>query len=380
MTDIVPELAESSVLQVVQPPDGGVAEQFRRLCRGLPDLGWHVEVAAPPGSTLNALADDGIQVHELPMNRAPGPGDLRAAARLRAVDRRGGFDLVHAHSSKAGGLARLALARGERIVYTPHCFAFLGGPRPARGVYRAIEQALVPRTGALIAVSRWEAEQAAQALRGVRRRLRLVVNGVPACEEAAPHPELRRFAGDLPLAGMVSVLRPQKDPLNLVAAAASLVPSAGRVAIVGDGELARPVRDEIARRNVGGVVRWFPFEGSVWPYLRALDLFVLPSAWESLPFGVLEAMRCGLPVLATDVGGVSEAVENGRTGTLVPARDHAALANALRASLADAEGRREQGRRGRDQAETLFKSGAMVRATARVYHDCLDRYEQSGDP
>ncbi len=387
----MPELAERSVLQVVQPPDGGVAEHVRLLSRGLREVGWSVEVAAPPGSTVEALADDGIAVHPLPMRRPPGPADLRAAAALRGLDRRGRYDIVHAHSSKAGALVRLALPRARRLVYTPNCFPFLAGPGPARGLYRAIEQVLVPRTGALIAVSEWEREEAEAALRGSRERLRVVLNGVAECQEAEPDAELLRFADGRPLAGMVSVLRAQKDPLNLVAAVATLKAEdrlPGRVAIVGNGELEQSVREEIARRHVDGAVRWFPYRGSMWPYLRALDLFVLPSAWEALPLSVLEAMRCGLPVLATDVGGVSEAVEHGATGTLVPARDTGALAEALRGSLHDAETRRTEGERGREKAETLFTTGAMVGATARVYRDCLalgaekgplDRTRQRGD-
>ena len=360
-----------------------MAEHVRRLSRGLSELGWNVEVAAPPGSTVAALADEGIVVHELPLRRGPGPGDVAAAAALRRLDRRGRYDIVHAHSSKAGGLARLALPRARRLVYTPHCFAFLGGPGPTRGLYRAVEQALVPRTGALVAVSSRERERAEATLRGARGRLRTVLNGVPPCEAAEPDGELRRFAGEHPLAGMVSVLRPQKDPLNLVAAAASLAERGrlpGRVAIVGNGELERSVRKEIARRGVGGEVRWFPYRGEVSPYLQALDLFVLPSAWESLPLGVLEAMRCGLPVLASDVGGVPEAVEHGRTGTLVPARDPAALAEALRSALADDDARRVQGKRGREKAETRFTSGALVEATAGVYLQCLDVAPDEGDP
>lgn len=358
-----------------------MAEHVRRLSEGLAGRGWRVEVAAPPGSAVGALAGHGIAVHELPMRRAPGPADAGAALALRRLDRRGRYDLVHAHSSKAGGLARLALPRARRLVYTPHCFAFLGGS--ARALYRALEQALVPRTGALIAVSEWERGRAEAALRGAARRLHTVPNGVPPCEDAAPDAELRRFAGDLPLAGMVSVLRPQKDPLNLVAAAASLVERGrlpGRVAIVGNGELAEPVREEIARRQVDEEVRWFPYRGEVSPYLHALDLFVLPSAWESLPLGVLEAMRCGLPVLATDVGGVPEAVEHGRTGTLVPPRDAEALAEALETGLADRESGAKQGKYGRAKAETAFTSGAMVHATEGVYLECLGEASVGGSP
>jgi glycosyltransferase involved in cell wall biosynthesis len=364
-------MIQRSVLQVVQPSDGGAPQHVRWLSVGLASLGWRVEVAAPPDSSARApLASAGITVHELPMERAPGPADLAAALQLRSLDRSRRYDVVHAHSSKAGALVRLALARPRRFVYTPHCFAFLAGLGAARNVYRGIEQALVPRTGALIAVSRWEHEQGADTLAGLRRRLHTIVNGVPPCAKADPARELREFADGRPLAGMVAVLRQQKDPINLVAAAAALIEDArlpGRVAIVGNGELNREVREEIERRGVGADVRWFPYRGEVWPYLRALDLFVLPSAWESMPLGLLEAMHCGLPVVATDVGGVPEVVTDGETGLLVPAGEPRALAEALERGLADRDARGDWGARARVVASTHFTADAMVRATADLY-------------
>jgi glycosyltransferase involved in cell wall biosynthesis len=123
---------------------------------------------------------------------------------------------------------------------------------------------------------------------------------------------------------MVSVLRPQKDPLALVRASARLGERGelrGHVAIVGDGELAPAVRGEIDTLGVGDRVRWFPFRGDAGPYLAALDLLVVPSRWESMPIGPIEAMLCGVPVLATAVGGVPELLEDGVTGRLVQPED-----------------------------------------------------------
>ena len=368
-------VSERSVLQVLQPQDGGVADHALRLSRGLVERGWAVEAAVSPGSTIaEPLAVAGVTVRELDFAREPGVGDLGAARRLRAIDARGGRRIVHAHSSKAGALARVALPESRRIAYTPHCFAFAAGFSAARRLaYRAIEQALVPRTGAIVAVCDWERRLAEKELVGAGRRTRVILNGVEPAGPEPPAPELVEFAGGLPLAGLVSVLRPQKDPLLFVRAAASLPSSAGRVAIVGNGELAEDVRREIDRLGAADRVRWFEFRGGVGRYLAALDVFALSSAWEAFPLSVLEAMSCGLPVVATDVGGVGEAVSDGVSGRLVAPGGTEAFAAALEELLGDASLRATMGERGRTDYESRYRVDPMIDAVAALYEELMER-------
>ena len=365
-------MQRGAVLQVCQPEDGGVAEHVLRLARGLAERGWPVEAALSPDSTIAAgLAEGGVRVHELPLTREPGVSDLQQARALRRLDRERRFSIVHGHSSKAGALVRGALQHPRRLVYTPHCFAFAGASRGARRVaYMAIEQALVPRSGAIVAVCEWEAQLARRHLQGVDSRLRVIANGVPDCGPDEPHPEVLAFRGDEPLAGLVTVLRPQKDPLLALRAFGRLASEGrapGRLAIVGNGELLDQVQQQIVRLDLGDRVRWFPFEGRVGPYLQALDALVLPSAWEAFPLAVLEAMSCGRAVVATRVGGVSEAVEDGVTGRLVEAGDEAALAGALAEVLGDADLRRRWGDAGRATFERRFRVDPMIDAVAALY-------------
>lgn len=362
------------VLQVAQPQDGGVAEHVLTLSTGLAARGWGVEVATPPASAITPrLRAAGIEVHELPMARTPGPADVRAARALRELDARGRYGVIHAHSSKAGALTRAALPRAQRIVYTPHCFAFAaaGFERSRRLMYTAIEQLLVPRTGAIVGVCEWERDQARKQLRGAADRMEVVLNGVPPCGDARPHQDIVSWGGGLPVAGLVAALRPQKDPLTLVRAAAHLDPSQARLAIVGNGEMAPAIQQEIEARGVGDRIRLFPFEGSVEPYLAALDVFVLPSSWEALPIAILEAMSCGVPVLATRVGGVPEAVAEDRTGELVPPRDPAALGRALSRMLTDPDRLEAYSAEARRTAAARFDIDSMVGAIAALYERLL---------
>lgn len=360
-----------SVLEVLAPPDGGVAEHVLRLVEGLGPRGWRAEVAATRGSEyvprLRAL---GVTVHELPFTRAPGPGDVAAARALRAIDRAGRFDVVHAHSSKAGALVRGALPRARRFVYTPHCFAFSGDIGAGRAAYRAIERVLLRRTAALIAASEWEREEALREIGAAPGLVRVVYCGTPPCPGGEPSAELVAFAAGRPLVGMVSVLRPQKDPLTLVRAAALLRDSGRlgfRVAIVGNGELHDDVLAEIERHGLAGEVALFPFAGGVHAYLRALDVFALPSLWESLPISIMEAMACGVPVVATRVAGVPEAVQDGLTGRLVAPGSPERLADVLADVMADRDRLAGQGAAARARYEERFRLEPMHEAITEIY-------------
>jgi glycosyltransferase involved in cell wall biosynthesis len=117
---------------------------------------------------------------------------------------------------------------------------------------------------------------------------------------------------------------------------------------------------------------WLPgARDDVPEWLRTLDLFVLPSQAEGISNTILEAMACGLPVVATKVGGNAELVVEGETGRLVPASDPDALALAIRESVEDAERLCAQGEAGRWRVEERFSMEAMVAAYLKVYDAVL---------
>jgi len=202
------------VLQVYEPREGGVPEHVLQLSMGLKARGWAVDVAGPAGSPFMPRFDDlGVAVHRLPLERGSVAGDLKAARQLREVDRAKRFDVVHAHSSKAGALVRAAIG-GGRVVYSPHCFAFNRETGlPIRVFTWAVEQALVPRTRAVVAACDWERRQGSRALRGVARRTDVIEYGVEPCDGVSPDTGLREFAGSGPLVGWCA-----RSPRRLTAA------------------------------------------------------------------------------------------------------------------------------------------------------------------
>jgi glycosyltransferase involved in cell wall biosynthesis len=294
--------------------------------------------------------------------------DAQALAQLARALR--GFDLVHAHAAKAGVLARAAAAIVRRpAVYTPHCFPFEVPDAPARRRFGlAVERALAPLTDAIVCVCEQERGVAIAARLRPRGRLAVVRNGCPPCAGAAD-PELARLRERGPVVGAVAVLRRQKRLDVLLAAAPRIldqVPEA-TVLIVGNGP-----EEAALRAQAGPRVVFRPFAAPAARYLQALDVFVLSSDWEAFPIGVLEAQACGVPQVASDVGGTREALVPA-TGVLVPPGDPEALAAAIVDLLRDPERRAAMSAASRHHHAEHFTVERMVAETAAVYADVLRR-------
>ncbi len=137
---------------------------------------------------------------------------------------------------------------------------------------------------------------------------------------------------------------------------------------VTDEDYFRFCRTFCEEAGLGGQVDFLGHLHAVETFLRGLDLFVLPStATEAFPRAVLEAMACGLPVVATALGGVPEAVAEGRTGFVVPPGDPGALAERLRRLIASEDLRRRMGDLGRRRAEALFGWERNTAITMQIY-------------
>ncbi|NMG28306.1 TIGR03087 family PEP-CTERM/XrtA system glycosyltransferase [Aromatoleum evansii] len=186
------------------------------------------------------------------------------------------------------------------------------------------------------------------------------------------------FEGDeLCVIGTVGRLEPIKDPLNLLRAFVHLLRRAPELAgrlrlmFVGDGSLRAELEAEVARAGVGACVWLVGERRDVPEALRAMDVFVLPSRAEGISNTILEAMACGLPVIATRVGGNAELVLDGETGILVPASDSDALADALARYVGDGGMLRRHGEAGRQRAVEEFSIDGMVARYAQLYESLL---------
>jgi glycosyltransferase involved in cell wall biosynthesis len=362
------------VLIAFEPPDGGVAEHVRQLATGLGRHGWEVDLAGPARSPLYGQLP---AAHRLPFVRGYGAPRQDAAA-LRALTRLvrgGGYDLVHAHSAKAGVLARVAArAAGVPAVYTPHCFPFVGDFGSARRRFATLtERALEPFSAGIVCVCDQERRDALRA--GLRPgRLHVVRNACDAPDGAPAEDALGALRRAGPLAAAIAVMRPQKRLdvfLDAVPEVWALVPEA-RLAVVGDG----PLREHLhARARALGLLAdprfaFLPFRPPAARALKAIDVAVLSSSWEGLPIAALEALSCAVPQVATRVGGTPEAITPD-TGLLVPPGDPVALARAIADLLADEPRRRAMAIAARERWRRHFTLDRLLRETDAVYRGAL---------
>ncbi len=351
------------VLIVTQPVDGGAFRHVRDLLDGLPAVGWEPLLAAPQEAGPD---------YTVPMLRSVSPrGDAAALAALRRAVRDARPDVVHAHSSKAGALARALRIAHPRlpVVYTPHGFAHAGHfDRPAeRLAYRAVETALTPLTSRLLCVC--EAERRLAAGLGAGRRARVVYNGVGPPAPGAPHPEVEALRGRGPVLAAVTLLRPGKGIDTLLDAMPAVLARhpAAQLAIAGDGPDRVELEAQADRLGVAGSVRFLGMTDGSAAVLRACDVYVQPSWAESFPYSMLEAMSLRKAIVATDVGGVGEAIVDGETGRLVAPRDPAAMAAALVALLGDPARADEMAAAAARAAQERFSRDRMVAEIASSY-------------
>ena len=193
----------------------------------------------------------------------------------------------------------------------------------------------------------------------------MISTGRPALRaEASVHP---------PRLVMVARMEPPKDHAVVLQALAGLKPIDWSLDLVGDGPLDHEVRSLAQRLGLGDRVRFLGFRRDVSALIAASQVFVLASRSEAFPYTILEAMRAGLPVVASDVGGIREAVIPEETGLLSPPGDCVSLRENLRRLIAGAETRDRMGQAGRRRFLARFTFERMRADTLALYREVLAR-------
>jgi glycosyltransferase involved in cell wall biosynthesis len=361
---------------VYQPVDGGVGRHVRDLTEGLVEREYQIVLCGPslPGD-MSELPSHASHVR-LDLDRAIAPRtDLAALGKLAEIVRRTKPDVIHAHSSKAGAVARLGRVLQPRtpVVYTPHGYAFAGffSSRLERLRYREIERALAPLATRVVCVC--EAEGRLAVALGSKRRVRVVHNGIePAGTTPGPIDarmvELRRRG---PVICVLTQLRAGKGIETLIDATPSVLASHPdlQVAIWGDGSERETLQSRASSVGVSAAMHFLGPNHDPLSALRGADMLVHPSLAEAFPYVILEAMSVARAIVASDVGGIGEAILGGEDGLLVPAGDSRSLAQAMIDLLDEPERRALMGSAAQLRMERLFNRTVMVDRLAGVYSE-----------
>ena len=352
---------------------GGAQVHVRDLALAMKNMGHQVVVlCGGDGAFTQQLLAAGVDCQPIPalQRSLHALRDFQAflEIRRRLVALRP--DLLSLHSSKAGWLGRLAGAQlGIPTVFTAHGWSFSGGlPRFRAGLYLWFEKLLAPLTRQLICVSKADRELGLAHGLAPADRICLIHNGV---HDVAS--DLRaRTALHPPRLVMVARFQEPKDHAGLFRALAALNTRDWSLELVGGGPL---LEEMCALAAQLGLEQQLIFSGEctdVEVRLAKAQIFILLSRREGFPRSILEAMRAGLPVIASQVGGIAEAVDQGASGFLLPANDYGgALQASLESLLVSPELRGRMGVEGRIRYEREFSFAAMLDKTLEIYRRML---------
>lgn len=361
-----------------------------------PQIGGSEMVAAQICSNLDRSLFDPIflmlnpgfgQMPEIMEKRGIPYGNLRRTRRTRLLGpvlpamllRRLKIDILHVHhvafflqihrAARLAGIPIVCLTEHDVLSATKTV-------KLAQGCVFAAKTA-----GFFSVVSQHIADHLVRKLDIPKSRLTVIPNGIDTNRfTPAGSPKILRellprgFNGKVILS--VGRLAPEKDHANLLKALARLKNNgtdAFHLILVGDGEEKQRLQDRIGKDGLAGRVTLAGMRTDVDLLLPGANLFILSSKTEGLPMALLEAMACGLPVISTDVGGVSEVIDHGRTGLLVPSSDPAALAAQIGSILGNRQFATRLGLAARQIVEKNFSQNKMLDQYSTLYLNLIGK-------
>ncbi len=362
---------------------GGLEGQLVRLVNGLPrDEFRHLVVARGWDEQSErmgaALGDHVVLIKQV------GPSRERTwSRRLAGILREHAVDILHVR-----GLSMLvdAVLASEAYGDTSVAFSFHGfesSDARIRGVRRKVYREAIHRCRARWAVSPSATRAIHHELNLPEQTVETITNGVDTRRfvPAGDRRTVRRQLG-LPEDGRVVLsvgnLKPIKGHDHLLEAVSRMGPIAGgaTLVLVGEDYLDGCLQRTSDEMPGGWDIRFVGRQNDVLPWYQAADLFVLPSIWEGMSNALLEAMACGLPVVATGVGGNLDVIRDGETGVLVDVGDVSALSGAIHRMIENVPLRSELGQAGRDHVIRKFSLDRMILAYGEAYR----RLAASADP
>lgn len=364
------------VVHVLEATEGGTRKWLENVVQGTDP--WRIRHSCICSvhrdysflETVETFRRHGVDVWLVSMKRQINLlQDTRALLAIAAIFRTHRFDIIHAHSAKAGMLTRLAAlaARTGPVIYSPHAFSFLM-QGSVRHIYRIAEKLARSWTDFIMTVSLSE-RQLALGLGYPSERIAVVRNGVeigPLHEEPVDVP---------PLVGFVGGLREQKDPLIFLTACARVHRQRPdvRYVLCGDGPMIASCKAFATAAGLQHVVTFNGWVNDIQQVLRRLSVFVSCSRYEGLSFALLEAMAAAKPIVGSRAPGNEEAIVHEETGLLFPVGDADALAEGILRLIEDHSLATCLGQRAREMAIAEFSLQDSLQQLTHFYETVAER-------
>jgi glycosyltransferase involved in cell wall biosynthesis len=364
------------ILHILRAPLGGLFRHVIDLVQGQAARGHRVGLfldSTTGGTRAEAVLAElapclALGFERVAIPRELSPRDFHALSRVSRRIAMLAPDVLHGHGAKGAALARLAPAAGNAIrAYTPHGGSLVYCPGTfSGGFYRSIERVLNFRTDLFLFESSYVASLFREKIGTPRAMVRVVRNGVGLAEF-----ETVRSRPDATDIVCVGELRPVKA-IDILIEALAVLKRSGRsvtATIVGEGPEAPNLQAQAERLGLADAVHFVGYRPAREAFAMG-RMLVIPSRAESLPYVVLEAAAAGVPIIATDVGGVPE-IFGPQTEHLIAPDDTAALVGAINAALADPAQAHHVAQDVRTRVRAEFSLGTMVEGGLAAYREAL---------
>lgn len=353
---------------------GGAEDHLIETVLGLDDYEFTVGYGASyDQDQVDRLERNGVETKRFPLVRHYNPvTTLPAVVSLKKYLRQEEFDIVHTNSTEVGIIGRFAAAAAgvPHIVHTVHGIPFADDrSRFLNRFVLSCERLAARYTDRIVTNADVMAEEYLERGIGSQEQYTTIYSGIhlDKFQDASPATDL---PGERPRVMMIGRLAEGKGHEVLLEAAESLRDRETTICIVGDGPLYDSVAEQISSRGLSNTVFLTGYREDVPSILAASDIFVLPSFREGTPRVIIEAMASGLPVIATDIAGIPEQIQDGKSGYLIPPGDAAELAIRLKDLLSNIERREQMGSRGSELSKK-FAVGTMREETERLYRELI---------
>lgn len=366
------------ILYVVPPAAGGIKKHVLQLIKHFKQKKHQVTLISPPDNSLyQNVSKEGGEYYSIFLSNKK-VSFAKDILTIKSIINKTKPDLIHLHGYKAGVVGRLALLPSNNIptIVTLHNFlTYPGASSPHIKLYQLLEKRILSlRTTKYIAVSNALEKDFSRRCKISEDKITVIYNGINLddYEKAKPIQHIKNLGH--PLIGTAVRLTSQKGIEELIEAAPLVLDKFpnGLILVAGEGPLKEQILQRLKLMNLENRVLLLGFYDNMPGFLTSLDVFVLPSRTEGLGIILLEALACGTPIIATQVGGVPEIISPGINGLLVPPQDPIGLAQGV-ISLINDYSQSKMAQKGTELIKENFLLQDMLANTEKIYSDVLQQ-------